>query len=256
MASRFRRSHAFRLASEPFSLLTEDGIRLVGVRLGRGDPAVVLCHGFMGWHRKPAVGRLAEGLASRISVYTFDHRGHGASGGVCTFGDREILDVDAAVLRARADGHARVVTVGASMGGVAVLRHAALIGGVDGVVAISAPARWEGHGTAAFRRMTWLTRSRGGRRVARILGLRLSGIWDQPESPAEVIGKIAPTPLVLVHGHDDHFFDVEEAWALYRKAGEPRKLLLAGRFGHAEDGFTEAFADRLSREIAAMGAPA
>ena len=253
MASRFRRSHAFRLSSEPFSLTTEDGIGLVGVRLGRGDPAVVLCHGFMGWHRKPAVGRLAEGLASTLAVYTFDHRGHGRSGGVCTFGDREILDVDAAVARARADGHRRVVTVGASMGGVAVLRHAGLLGGVDGVVAISAPARWEGHGTAAFRRMTWLTSSRRGRRAARILGLRLADRWDSPESPAEVIGKIAPTPVVLVHGRDDHFFDEEEAWALYRNAGEPRKLLLAGRFGHAEDGFTQTFAARLGREIATMG---
>ena len=59
-----------------------------------------------------------------------------------------------------------------------------------------------------------------------------------------------PSPvasLVVVHGRDDHYFDEDEAWRLYRRAGEPKRLLLASRFGHAEDGFTPVFADRLGR---------
>ncbi len=56
---------------------------------------------------------------------------------------------------------------------------------------------------------------------------------------------VAPTPLVIVHGDDDHFFEVEQARALYDSADHPKALLLANRFGHAEDGYTPAFARRL-----------
>ena len=62
--------------------------------------------------------------------------------------------------------------------------------------------------------------------------------WERAEPPAELVDRIAPTPLLLVHGRDDHYFDEEQAWMLYRRAGEPKRLLLAGRFGHAEDGYT------------------
>ena len=143
-------------------------------------------------------------------------------------------------------GHERVATVGASMGGVAAVRHAGLLGGVDAVVAISTPARWDGHESEALRRMRWLTSTQRGRRIMRAAGVRLPTTWDRPESPEEVVGKIAPTPLLLVHGRDDHFFDEEEAWRLYRAAGEPKRLLLVSPFGHAEDGFSDELAERIA----------
>jgi alpha-beta hydrolase superfamily lysophospholipase len=55
-------------------------------------------------------------------------------------GGAEVDDVEAVVRLARKETHAKVVTVGTSMGGIAVLRHAGLIGGVDEVVAISSLA--------------------------------------------------------------------------------------------------------------------
>lgn len=245
-------SYRFSPPVSPFAVSTADGVRLVGTRLGEGERAVVLCHGFLGWHRKPKVARLAEAMARSFTVFALDLRGHGGSGGLCSFGDREIEDVAAVVGLARREGHPEVVTVGGSMGGIAVIRHAALLGGVDSVVAISTPARWQGHGTGAVERMTWLTSTPQGRRLCRILGVRVSPVWMDPEAPEDVVGKIAPTPLIIVHGRDDHFFDEEEAWRLYRRAGEPKRLLLSSRFGHAEAGFTEAFADRLAREIDRM----
>jgi fermentation-respiration switch protein FrsA (DUF1100 family) len=64
-----------------------------------------------------------------------------------------------------------------------------------------------------------------------------------------VIGKIAPVPVLLIHGRDDHYFDEEEAWRLYRRAEEPKRLWLASRFGHAEDGFTPDLADRIALHL-------
>jgi pimeloyl-ACP methyl ester carboxylesterase len=232
-----------------FRVTTADGIGLSGTRVGEADPAIVLCHGFSGWHRKPRPARFADALARWFTVYGFDFRGHGQSEGFTTFGVLEVNDIEAIVRRAHDEGHSNVATVGASMGGIAVVRHAALVGGVDAVVSISTPARWDGHRSAAVRRMTWLTSSASGRRLMRAAGVRLPDTWERPESPEDLVGKIAPTPLLLVHGRDDHFFDEEEAWRLYRRAGSPKRLLLARPFGHADDGFTDELAQRVARFV-------
>src|SRR5436305_4480312 len=179
-------SHRFAPPAEPFSVRTSDGVRLVGSRLGHADPAVVFCHGFMGWHRKPRVGLFVEELSRWFTVSAFDLRGHGRSGGLCTFGDSEILDGDAVLADARERGHSLIATVGASMGGIAVIRQAALRGGVDAVVSISVPARWEGHGSPAIKRMQWFTTTWQGRQLCRAAGGRPATEWNHPEAPADV----------------------------------------------------------------------
>ena len=129
------------------------------------------------------------------------------------------------------------------------IRHAALLGGVDMVVAVSTPALWDGHESEAVRRLAWLASSRLGRRALRASGVRPAPTFMRVEDPMDTVGKIAPIPLVLVHGRDDHFFDEENAWVLYRRAVEPKRLLLAGRFGHAEDGFSPAFAAQVAAAL-------
>jgi fermentation-respiration switch protein FrsA (DUF1100 family) len=117
------------------------------------------------------------------------------------------------------------------------------------VVAVSTPARWDGHHSDAVRRLTWLTATPSGRWLLQAFGVRTSGAWEWVKAPAELVDRIAPIPLVIVHGRDDHFFDEEEAWFLYRRAGGPKRLLLADRFGHAEDGYTAGFARQIARIV-------
>jgi pimeloyl-ACP methyl ester carboxylesterase len=229
--------------------MTADGVTLQGHRLGRGDPAVVFCHGFFGWHRKPRLVRFQEELAKRFTVYAFDFRGHGASGGLSSYGSREHLDVDSVVRRARQDGCDRVVTVGGSMGGIAVIRHAALLRGVDAVVAVSTPALWGGHDSSPIRRIMWSLATPSRRSLLRLFGVRVAPAWEPAEPPADLVQEISPTPLVIVHGRDDHFFDDEQAWLLYRKARPPKRLLLGTPFGHAEDGYNPAFAEQVADAV-------
>ncbi|MGH3311268.1 MAG: alpha/beta fold hydrolase [Streptomyces sp.] len=94
---------------------------------GADDPgAIVLAHGFSGAADRPALRRAAQVFAQYGAVITFSFRGHGGSGGHSTVGDREVLDLAAAVRWARSLGHAHVTTVGFSMGGSVVVRHGAL----------------------------------------------------------------------------------------------------------------------------------
>jgi pimeloyl-ACP methyl ester carboxylesterase len=227
-------------------------VRLAGTRLGsNSETAIVLAHGFMGYRTKPKWRVLAEGLAERFTVYTFDMRGHGQSGGACTGGELELRDVHAVIQYARDRGHSRVVTVGGSLGGIAVVLEAAHHRDADAVVAISTPAVWSHpESTKMVRRMTWLFMSPIGRALARrVMGTTIDLAWGNPEPPSEVIDRIAPIPILIVHGENDHFFPPEDARMLYERAGDPKRLLILPEFGHAEDGFTPAFAERLTGEV-------
>jgi dipeptidyl aminopeptidase/acylaminoacyl peptidase len=223
-------------------------------------PAVVLAHGFAGHRTKPAYAYLAERLSADAAVLSLDLRGHGSSGGRCTFGDHEALDLRAAAAWLRRHGHAWVGVVGASMGGAAALRAAGEgpPGAFDAVAAISVVAVWGLADTPAMRVLTRIATDPWHRAVASVLlRVRIAARWAEPRSPLDVVGRIAPTPLLLVHGADDHFFSAEQSLLLAAAAGPPctRWLEPAG-FGHAEDGFTYAFIRRLRealRRVHAIG---
>jgi fermentation-respiration switch protein FrsA (DUF1100 family) len=243
------------------TIVTDDGVPIDTAHLpGDSGLAIVLAHGFTQNWQRPAVWRAATRLNRVGGVVTFDFRGHGRSGGVSTLGDREIRDLDVAVAYARELGYQRVATVGFSMGASIVLRQAGLIGGVDAVVAVSGPGRWYYRGTRPMRRVHWAVEHRAGRLVTRkVLGTRITdGRWDPPPMPpAEAAARIAPTPLLIVHGDKDHFFPVDHAHQLYAAASDPRELWIIPGFGHAESGANNALLDRIGgwvREAVSMAA--
>ncbi|NUO44734.1 MAG: alpha/beta hydrolase, partial [Streptomyces sp.] len=56
----------------------------------------VVAHGFTGDVDRPHVRRVVKAFTQYGAVVTFSFRGHGASGGASTVGDREVLDLAAA----------------------------------------------------------------------------------------------------------------------------------------------------------------
>ncbi|WP_418957845.1 alpha/beta hydrolase family protein [Streptomyces tritici] len=247
---------------EPYApLVADDAHGPDGASVPDSAPtAIVVAHGFTGSADRPAVRRVAAALARRAAVVTFSFRGHGRSTGRSTVGDREVLDLAAAVRWARRIGHERVVTVGFSMGGSVVLRHAALYpegaqgrteAHTDAVAAVSAPARWYYRGTPSMRRVHWVITRPVGRLVGRY-GLRTRihhEDWDPvPLSPVEAVPLIAPTPLLIVHGDRDPYFPVDHPRMLVaaaEAAGAPAELWLERGMGHAENAVGGELLDRL-----------
>jgi pimeloyl-ACP methyl ester carboxylesterase len=166
-------------------------------------------------------------------------------------GADEVLDVAAAVAAARELGHRRVATLGFSMGASIMLRHAAGCApgdpGVDAVASVSSPARWYVRETPAMRRVHWLLEQPSGRLAARALGLRVGRPWTEPPaSPIEVVHRIAPTPLLLVHGARDHYFPPEHAIALHAATGGTAQLWVCPDVRHAESAMTPGLVDRIA----------
>ena len=244
-------------------LRTADDVDLAADAWLPGDDApasaVVLAHGFTAHRRDPSVMAMAHDLRDAGHVVVVpDMRGHGESGGLCSLGDREGLDVAAAAAAAR-DLAPRVVLVGASLGAIAVLRHGVDDPGLAGVVTVSSPAQWKLRSPrAAFAAV--LTRTGAGRRLARRLGARLDSTWRWTEPPDALAARLA-VPLAVVHGTGDRFMPTSEAEILHASGGATdsgpargqRRLDLVPDMGHALctrglDAVTEAVAWCLAQD--------
>jgi pimeloyl-ACP methyl ester carboxylesterase len=89
-----------------------------------------------------------------------------------------------------------------------------------------------------MRRVHWVIERRTGRLFSRtVLRTRIAAEgWNPvPPAPHEVVEKISPTPLLVVHGDADAYFPVEHAHQLFEAASEPKELWLEPGFGHAEN---------------------
>jgi pimeloyl-ACP methyl ester carboxylesterase len=186
---------------EDVELRTRDGLVLRGwFAPGIRRTAVVLVHG-LGANRTamlPEAGILA---AHGHGVLLFDSRASGESdGALATWGDRERLDVAAAVdlLAARPDvDPSRLGAYGYSVGSSAV----ALAAGQDPRLrAVLLGPVWpslDAELGAKFHRFGWVSAT------AARLAFRASGVNVDAVRPVDIVGSIPPRPLMLVSGSDD-----------------------------------------------------
>ena len=247
-------------APETVTLTTLDGVGL----LARFWPATddrlgcVVVHGFTGSSRHAAVQRICTALGDAgMAVLAPDLRGHGRSGGLSTAGDLEVHDVAAAVAWLREAGYERVAVLGWSMGGSIVLRYAGLGGDADAVVSVSSPGEWYERGTRSMRVVHWMCETRSGRvlcRVVRRTRLSPAGWVAVPESPVEVVGRIAPTPLLIVHGDADHYFPMRHVHALAAAAPQATVWVERG-MAHAETATTPELMRRVGAWVRAAAVP-
>lgn len=225
--------------SRPIRLVTSDGVALAGLHWpsshSHSVAAVVLVHGLAARKDHPHVEVLARRLQTNgFEVVSYDARGHGASGGTYTLGHLEHLDVKAAAEWTMGRGESTIL-VGASLGGVAVLRYACDHPELTGVVTVSSPAEWR----VPFRLRSVLTvglvRTRPGRWIARRwMGVRISSRWTAADPPQILTDRVV-SPLAVVHGRRDALIPVRWGLESQLRADSRRYSVLAHDMGHAFD---------------------
>jgi pimeloyl-ACP methyl ester carboxylesterase len=182
-------------SATPVRFTSGAGSTLVGVVLGRGRTGLVLGHqvgsDLCEW--LPQAQSFAE---QGYQVLAFDFAGYGDSQPGSGPDARVDADVVAAAGQLRGRGAGKIVLIGSSMGGTAVLSAATRIRPpVAGVVSLSGPAAFQGVDAGAA--------------VARLR-----------------------VPVLLVAAADDHPF-VDDARAMYRAAPvRDKRLLVVGGGGH------------------------
>lgn len=213
-------------------LRTEDDVTLSAWYVPPADTSrsvprgvVVVCHGYYGNRAQmlPHVGFLHR---AGYVVLLFDFRAHGWSRGrSSTFGCRETADLRAALdwVAMRPElADLPVAVLGESMGAAAALLVASEDERVRGVVSDSAYARLDHAVEGRLRVLGPLARlvtpptQRAGERL---LGLRCREV-----APEEAIVRVAPRPVLLIHGTRDAFILPENAHRLQAAAPENASL--------------------------------
>jgi dipeptidyl aminopeptidase/acylaminoacyl peptidase len=214
----------YGLEFEEITFKAADGLQLKGcwIPVPGSERAVIILHGHGGsldWdiHRTPALN------TAGFNVFLFDFRAHGRSQGrLATFGYLERQDVLGAVEFLQQRSVKRIGLLGFSYGGVASMLAAPICPDIHAVVTDGGPARLR---TALAARAVelhlprWLAGPLAWLIVA-ITSVRL-GVNLFHYEPVRWVGKIAPRPILFIHGELDQYCpDFDD---LYAAAGEPKE---------------------------------
>lgn len=218
---------------EPVEFVAPDGVTLRGWWLANAesDKVIVCCTG----HRGAKHELLGIGTAlwrAGNTVLLFDFRGCGDSDPApISLGHHEEQDVEAALTFARRRmPTARLGIVGYSMGGAIAILVAAFDTSIEVVVADSAFANIQGVIAFAYQHYRlpsgpitkvtdWITRWRYGYPFSAV-------------RPVDAVARIAPRPLLIIHGGRDAVTPVDHAYQLFSAAGEPKELWIIPEARH------------------------
>ena len=225
--------------------LTVGGIKIAGEIHLPGDsgpfPAVCICHGIPSGKPKDMDDGGYPELAQRMcrwgfTAFIFNFRGAGESGGNFDLAGWT-SDLKAAIdylWEFPEVDRANLSLLGFSGGAAVAICVAALDTRVSRVAACACPAEF-----------TFLNEVDEPEKVVehfRSIGVIRDAAFPASAEewldgfnkvrPVDYVARIAPRPLLLVHGDRDETVPVEQARWLYKEAGEPKKLVIIDGAGH------------------------
>jgi len=234
----------------PFERVTfraTDGVRIAGwwipgnldARRMLSDRTVIICHG-LGANKSNQLILARRLVPAGYNVLAIDLRAHGESGGqLSSFGDLERRDVLGAVRWLREDRPQtarRIYGVGASLGAAALI-GAAADDSPEGR-AIEALAVYGTYDdlqrlvTVLSRRtflppVSWIVDWLALPFASMHVGADLSRF-----RPAELVEKLWPRPILVIHGVQDQIIDFAHGQRLFDRAFQPKQFLWLERGDH------------------------
>jgi dipeptidyl aminopeptidase/acylaminoacyl peptidase len=231
---------------------TTDGLTLRGwlIPADRTDAPAIVYAPSTGHDQRSGLSLVPALHRAGYHVLLFSYRGHALSDGrrgAFTYGEDESQDLDAAVrYLVQAKGIHRVGIIGHSVGAASAILSAARNPEVGAVVAV-----------APFNSVAevWYT-SRPAFVPSLVLDWtmwaaeKLRGFQRDQIRPVEVVARIAPRPLLIVHGTGDLRITEAQVRRLFAAAREPKSLWLVQ--GATHDGIRSPVLDQLAPDVIAF----
>lgn len=223
------------LRPETVTLPSPTGITIAGTFFpGASRATIILSHGYGNDQRE--VLPLADFLQrAGFSVFTYDMRARGGSGGdAITMGALEQLDLVAVVeyLTTRPDVAAtKIGALGVSLGGATTILAAARDSRIRAVVDVCGFTDIASATDTAYEHFIGLPAFPFSPITVRISEWRI-GQSVSASRPIDVVGRISPRPLLIIHGQEDAEIPPAHSARLFAAAGEPKTLWLVPGAGH------------------------
>jgi len=225
----------YGLDFEDIAFQATDGLALRGwfIPAIGSERAVLILHGH-GGSMDFDVFRARYLHAAGFNVMMFDFRAHGRSEGrKATFGYLERRDVLGAVAFLNSQGMKRIGALGFSYGGIAAALSAPICPDIAAVITDGVPARIR-TAIAAYCVEIGLPRwlSPFVAWLALIAASLRLGVNLFHYEPIRWVGKIAPRPILFIHGGQDQY--CPEFDDLYAQAQPPKELWRVPEAGHTK----------------------
>ncbi len=196
------------------------------------DTVLIICHGFaMSKDSKPFLD-LSNDLFESWDIIAMDQRGHGNSEGIFSFSSKEHKDIKAVIEYAK-ESYTRIYLMGFSLGAASCIIEVAANKNVNGLITVSAPISFEKIENRFLHKDALIPGiKKSGEHTFK---MRLGNMFAKKENPVDVIDKISPIPILLIQGEKDPIIFKHHAETLYKKAKEPKKLIIIKEGLHSED---------------------
>ena len=193
---------------------------------------ILVCPGYRG-RRSDVLGMSGQLWKAGYNVLAFEYYGHGTVvGEPVTLGYREMNDFLGAVAYAKQRApQTRLGAVGYSMGASIAIMATARTPEIEALVADSGFATHRSAIEYSVRRTIHLPFAPFDWLTDFLLWLRAGYHFNQVE-PLRDIGRIAPRPVLIIHGLKDSLVNPEDAKLLYAAANEPKELWLDANADH------------------------
>lgn len=221
-------------------LKTADGERIAAVHHTRGrSQAVILAHGFFNNKDVHLFRKMTENLAEHYDTFAFDFRGHGKSTGLFAWTSRECADLHAVVDYAKTQGYASIGVMGFSLGAAVSILEAAQNPDIAAVIAVSAPYDFWQIDYHFWEPGMWDDLKLNLGYKGRGKGICPGNPFEPKVMPVSVVERIAPRPVLFLHGGDDWLIKPRHSRMLFEKAGDPKEIVIIEGAGHAEKIFDD-----------------
>jgi len=223
----------YGLNYESVTFTSKDGTKLHGwfvPAVTKSTGTVINLHG-VGEHLNTHFPRVAWLPKQGFNVFVFDYRGFGKSTGLPNRRDLcqdSVAAIEYVMSRKDVDPE-KILVFGQSLGGanaiVALAENSFPNGKIRGVVI-----------EAAFHSYESIARQKvASANVPRSIGKAfVKAVFDDSFSPGPVVHKIAPVPILFVHGTADKVVPYKHSELLFKKAKEPKQLWTVKGARHME----------------------
>lgn len=196
------------------------------------NAVIIVCHGFwMSKDAKPFLD-LSKDLFRLYDVIAMDQRGHGSSDGVFSFSSKEHDDIKTVIDYSKAR-YKHIYLLGFSLGGASCVIEVARNKNVDRLLIVSSPISFDKIENRFLEKGALIPAvQKFGKHLFK---LRLGSMFLKKTNPEDVIDKISHIPILIIQGGRDPIVFRRHAEILYKKAKEPKKLIIVEDGLHAED---------------------